>query len=494
MQRWYVAIDLKSFYASVECVERHLDPLDTHLVVADQSRTDKTICLAVTPSLKKEGIGGRPRLFEVKQKVKEANAWRRTLARAPLEGASTSARALAENPHLSLDYIVAPPRMNLYMAYSARIYSIYLRHIAPQDIYAYSVDEVFIDVTPYLRTYNKTPEQLTRFLIKEVLKETGITATAGIGTNMYLAKIAMDIIAKKMAPDENGVRLAILDEKTYRRMLWTHEPLTDFWRVGPGTARRLHRLGLKTMGDVALCSVGKDTDYYNENLLYKTFGIQAELLIDHAWGWESVTMEDIKSYKPKNNSLSSGQVLHEPYSAQKARLVLLEMTEAMALKLVREGLVTDQVVVTVGYDVQNLGPSSHYQGEVHIDRYGRAVPKDAHGSANLERPSSSSKRLHDTVATLYDRIIDPTLLVRRLTLALNHVKDEKSVKKSVRQQSLFEDTAAEAVEIDPKERAVQKTILELQERFGKNAVLRASSLEEGATAIERNNQVGGHKA
>lgn len=492
--KWYAAIDLKSFYASVECVARGLDPLATNLVVADASRTDKTICLAVTPSLKAEGVGGRPRLFEVKHKVREANAWRQTLARAPLEGASIHAAELAKNPRLAIDYLVAPPRMSLYMAYSARIYSIYLRYIAPEDIYAYSVDEVFIDMTPYLRTYEKSPLELARFLMERVFAETGITATAGVGSNLYLAKVAMDIMAKKMKPDKNGARLAFLDEKRYRETLWDHEPITDFWRVGPGTARRLARLGMKTMGDVALCSVGGPHSALNEKLLYKTFGVQAELLIDHAWGWESCTMQDIKSYKPKNNSLSSGQVLHSPYPSHKARLVLLEMTEAMALKLVREGLVCDQVVVTVGYDINNLGEGSSYAGEVTIDQYGRAVPRHAHGSENLPRPTSSSRRLHDTVAALFDRIVDPHLTVRRLTLAVNHVRSEAEVRASVRQQSLFEDSSATAVEVDEKERAVQKTILALQDRFGKNAVLRASSLEEGATAIERNKQIGGHKA
>ena len=496
MERWYVAIDLKSFYASVECVERELDPLSTHLVVADASRTNKTICLAVTPSLKALGVSGRPRLFEVVRDVERINAWRKTKAGAPLEGKSVDARELAAQPRMALDYIVAPPRMALYMQVSAQIYSIYLRYIAPQDIVAYSVDEVFIDVTPYLRTYGMAPQELARFLIQQVMAETGITATAGVGTNLYLAKVAMDIMAKRMPPDENGVRLAMLDEQVYRQQLWDHRPITDFWRVGRGTAKRLEKMGLYTMGDVALCSAGKDSDFYNEERLYKMFGINAELLIDHAWGWEPVTMEEIKTYRPQNNSLSSGQVLQEPYTAKKARLVTLEMAEALALNLVRKHLVTDQLVLTVGYDVKNLKPGHHYQGEIHIDHYGRPVPKHAHGSIDLDGAghTASSQAIIQATAALFDRVVDGSLLVRRITLEACHVLREDDARAQQRQQSLFDTVSPEETAAQKRERAIQETVLALKARFGKNAVLRAMSLEDGATARLRNAQIGGHKA
>lgn len=496
MERWYVAIDLKSFYASVECVERELDPLSTHLVVADASRTNKTICLAVTPSLKALGVSGRPRLFEVVRDVERINAWRKTKAGAPLEGKSVDARELAAQPRMALDYIVAPPRMALYMQVSAQIYSIYLRYIAPQDIVAYSVDEVFIDVTPYLRTYGMAPQELTRFLIQLVMAETGITATAGVGTNLYLAKVAMDIMAKRMPPDENGVRLAMLDEQGYRQQLWDHRPITDFWRVGRGTAKRLEKMGIYTMGDVALCSAGKDSDFYNEERLYKMFGINAELLIDHAWGWEPVTMEEIKTYRPQNNSLSSGQVLQEPYTAKKARLVTLEMAEALALDLVRKHLVTDQLVLTVGYDVENLKPGHHYQGEIHIDHYGRPVPKHAHGSIDLDGAghTASSRAIIQATAALFDRVVDGSLLVRRITLEACHVLREDDARAQQRQQSLFDTVSSEETTAQKRERAIQETVLALKARFGKNAVLRAMSLEDGATARLRNAQIGGHKA
>lgn len=493
MQRWYVAIDLKSFYASVECRDLGLDPLSTHLVVADASRTDKTICLAVTPSLKALGVGGRPRLFEVVREVEKINAWRKTQARAPLRGASYNAEELAADPRLALDYIVAPPRMARYMEVSLQIYGIYLHHIAPQDIVAYSVDEVFIDVTPYLRTYGMAPQELARFLIEEVLRETGITATAGVGTNLYLAKVAMDILAKHMPPDADGVRLAMLDEQRYRETLWEHRPITDFWRIGPGTARRLEKLGLYTMGDIARCSEGADTAFHNEERLYKTFGVAAELLIDHAWGWEPVTLEEVKNYRPENNSLSSGQVLHEPYTAEKARIVALEMAEQLSLELVRKKALTDQLVLTVGYDVANLGEGSSYHGPIHIDHYGRAVPKHAHGITHLEGHSASSAAIIGATAALFDRIVEPTLLVRRITLEGCHVLQESDLQKQPQQQTLF---AAEQTESDAqqRERRVQETILAIKARFGKNAILRASSLEEGATARMRNAQIGGHKA
>lgn len=497
MQTWYVAIDLKSFYASVECVARGLDPLRTHLVVADAARTNKTICLAVTPPLKALGVSGRPRLFEVVRDVERINAWRRTKARAPLAGTSHDADALDDDPRLALEPIVAPPRMALYMAYSTRIYSIYLRHIAPQDIFAYSVDEVFIDVTPYLRTYGTTPEALARKLIREVFEETGITATAGVGTNLYLAKVAMDIRAKRMPPDAYGARLAVLDEQRYRETLWDHEPITDFWRVGPGTARRLAKLGLYTMGDVARCSLGGKGDFYNEERLYKTFGVNAELLIDHAWGWEPCTMADIKAYRPASTSFSSGQVLQEPYTAAKARLVLLEMAEAMALKLVREGFVCGQLVLTVGYDVANLQSAAQraaYSGEVKIDHYGRAVPKHAHGTHNFPQPTASSQAIMQAAKALFDRLVDPALYVRRLTIDVGHVITEAEAAARDRQQTLFDTTPPDETAARARERRLQETVLALKDRFGKNTVLRATSLEEGATAIARNAQIGGHKA
>ncbi|MDO4281348.1 MAG: DNA methylase [Peptococcaceae bacterium] len=496
MVRWYIAIDLKSFYASVECVARGLDPLATHLVVADGARTNKTICLAVTPALKAEGVGGRPRLFEVEQAVEKINAWRRTLAGAPLEGASSDAPTLAAHPEMALDYIVARPRMALYMKMSATIYSIYLRYIAPEDIYAYSVDEVFIDATPYLRTYRTDAEGLARMLMQAVFEATGITATAGVGTNLYLAKVAMDIRAKHMAPDARGARLAVLDEARYRRELWAHEPITDFWRVGRGTAKRLAKMGIRTMGDVARCSLGGDGDYYNEELLYKAFGVNAELLIDHAWGWEPCTLADIKSYVPENNSLSSGQVLHEPYTAVKARRVLLEMAEAMSLDLLKKGLVCDQITLTVGYDIENLNPArgeKMYRGEVHIDHYGRQVPKHAHGTANFAKMTSSSERFLERFGALFDEIVDADLLIRRLTLGANHVVGEAQAARA-RQQSLFDATPPEEAEKEQKARRRQEAVLAIKERFGKNAILRATSLEEGATAIDRNNQIGGHRA
>lgn len=496
MEKWYVAIDLKSFYASVECVARGCDPLKTNLVVADASRTNKTICLAVTPSLKAVGVGGRPRLFEVEQQVEKVNAWRKTQARAPLEGQSVDADALAANPRLALDYIVAPPRMALYMAMSTRIYGIYLKWIAPEDIYAYSVDEVFIDVTPYLNTYRMTPEALARHLIQQIFKATGITATAGVGTNLYLAKVAMDILAKRMQPDENGVRLAVLDELTYRRRLWTHKPLTDFWRIGRGTATRLAKLGLETMGDVARCSLGKDGEFYNQELLYKTFGVNAELLIDHAWGWEPCTMADIKAYRPEHHSLSVGQVLSSPYTADKARLVILEMAEGLSLDMVKKGVVCDQIVLTVGYDTENLRTGrSSYKGEIHIDHYGRAVPKHAHGTERLQKATASSKRIHDATGALFDRIVDKTLLIRRLTLVAGNVENEDEARAKARQQSLFTTAEDEAsAREDAKERKMQEAVLSIKARFGKNAILRGISLEEGATAIERNKQIGGHRA
>lgn len=479
MEKTYIAIDLKSFYASVECHERDLDPLTTRLVVADPTRTGKTICLAVSPELKKYGIPGRPRLFEVEQKAKQFH----------------------------IDYIVAPPRMKLYMDYSTRIFGIYLRYIAPEDMHVYSVDECFMDVTGYLNTYHMTAEELARKMINDVLKETGITATAGIGTNMYLCKIAMDIVAKHMEPDENGVRIAALDEMSYRRLLWNHRPLTDFWRLGPGYARKLEKHGMYTMGDVARCSIGKPEDYYNEELLYKLFGVNAELLIDHAWGYEPTTIDLIQAYRPENNSLGHGQVLKEPYTNDKARIIVKEMAEGLALELVEKHLVTNQLVLTIGYDVENLiDPVRRkaYHGEVSIDRYGREVPKHAHGTFNLDDYTSASFSLIEGFVALFERLTDPSLLIRRVTLTSNNVISEKTAKKKVetsgRQMTIFDsfDTEEKTSTCDEeklkKERALQEAMLSIKQRFGKNAVLRGTSFEEGAMTKERNAQIGGHKA
>ncbi|MDE6221732.1 MAG: DNA methylase, partial [Lachnospiraceae bacterium] len=410
----YIAIDLKSFYASVECVERQLDPMDTNLVVADASRTEKTICLAVSPSLKSFGISGRARLFEVVQKVREVNTLRKSEApNHQFMGESYLAKELQEHPEFSLSYIIAPPRMAHYMEYSTKIYEIYLKYIAPEDIHVYSIDEVFMDVTAYLKTYALSARELAAKIIQDVLARTGITATAGIGTNLYLCKIAMDIVAKHVDPDSNGVRIAELDEMKYRELLWDHQPITDFWRVGHGYARKLAEYGMFTMGDVARCSIGDDRNYYNEDLLYKLFGVNAELLIDHAWGWEPTTIELIKQYKPEANSLSSGQVLQCPYDSAKAKLVVKEMTDLLVLDLVEKHLVTDQLVLTIGYDIDNLANPenvSKYKGEITTDHYGRKVPKHAHGTANMEEPSSSTKQIMDTVMALYDRIVDKNLL------------------------------------------------------------------------------------
>jgi len=481
----YIAIDLKSFYASVECVERNLNPLTTNLVVADYSRTEKTICLAVSPSLKAYGIPGRARLFEVVQKVKEANR----------------KRGNAE----PITYMIAPPRMALYMEYSTRIYNIYLKYVAPEDMHVYSIDEVFMDVTRYLDTYKMTAKQLASKIVQNVLEETGITATAGIGTNLYLCKVAMDIMAKHATPDENGVRIGELDEMSYRRLLWNHRPLTDFWRVGRGYQKKLEANGLYTMGDIARCSLGGPKDYYNEDLLYKLFGINAELLIDHAWGWEPVTMDLVKAYKPEVNSVSSGQVLQCPYEFDKGRIIVREMTELLVLDLVEKRLVTDQIVLTVGYDIENLSNPEimrKYKGEITADYYGRKVPKHAHGTVNLDRQTSSTKIITEAVMDLYDRIVNPDLLIRRVTIVANHLLDEQSVKEkdTYEQMDLFTDYVLlqrkqeEEKEALSKERRLQEAMLEVKRKFGKNAILKGTNLQEGATTIERNNQIGGHKA
>lgn len=496
MDRTYIAIDLKSFYASVECVERGLDPLTTHLVVADVSRTEKTICLAVTPALKAYGVSGRARLFEVVQKVSEINAQRRLLAPGrTLTGKSTDEEALRRDPSLALDYLAAPPRMALYMQTSARIYGIYLRYVAPEDMHVYSIDEVFIDATPYLRTYGLDGPGFARMLIREILRETGITATAGIGTNLYLCKVAMDIVAKKIPPDESGVRMAVLDEMTYRQLLWDHQPLTDFWRVGSGIARRLARYGMYTMGDVARCSLGRPGEPQNEELLYRLFGVNAELLIDHAWGAEPCTMADIKAYRPEVNSISSGQVLTCPYTWEKAGLVLREMADGLSLALVERGMVTGQLTVTVGYDRESLAGNTDYRGPVTVDHYGRRVPKQAHGTVNLPRKTASTRLITQAVMALYTEITDPSLLVRRLTIGCGLIPEDAAAEDSP-QLDLFTDIAAQQREDAAlaREKQRQKAMLDIKRRFGKNAILRGMDLEEGATAPARNSQIGGHRA
>ena len=500
-ERTYIAIDLKSFYASVECRERGLDPLDTNLVVADESRTDKTICLAVTPSLKSYGISGRGRLFEVKQRVKEANEGRRHDAPGrKLEGSSHFFSELQSNPELAIDFIIAPPRMAYYMEYSTRIYEVYLKYVAPEDIVVYSIDEVFMDVTDYLNTYKLAPRDLAMKIILDVLDTTGITATAGIGTNLFLSKVAMDIVAKHIPADKNGVRIAELDEMKFRRELWTHQPLTDFWRVGRGYAKKLEENGMFTMGDVARCSVR------NEDLLYKLFGKNAELLIDHAWGWEPTTIEAIKAYRPSTNSVGSGQVLHQPYESDKAKLVLREMADLLVLDLADKGLVTDQIVVTIGYDIENLTDPERkkkYHGTIVKDHYGRQIPKHAHGTANLDGHTSSTRKIMCAASDLFDRIIDKNLLVRRLNIVANHVIPEADAPKKndgFEQLDLFTDYAAleekqerERAELE-REKKMQQAMLTIKKKFGKNAILKGMNLEEGATAKDRNAQIGGHKA
>ena len=502
--RTYIAIDLKSFYASVECIERKLDPLTTNLVVADSSRTEKTICLAVSPSLKRYGIPGRARLFEVVQRVKEVNAERRIKAPGrQFSGKSAFSKELDIRSELEIDYLVAPPRMALYLDYSTRIYNVYLQYVAPEDIHVYSIDEVFLDVTQYLHTYGLTPKELAAKMIKNVLAETGITATAGIGTNLYLCKVAMDIMAKKVTPDADGVRIAELNEMSYRRLLWTHRPLTAFWRVGRGYQKKLEEVGLYTMGDIARCSLGGPGEFYNEDLLYKLFGVNAELLIDHAWGYEPTTIEMIKAYKPEMNSVSSGQVLQEPYEFEKGKLIVREMTDLLVLDLVEKKLVTDQIVLTVGYDIENMTrPGINYTGEVTVDGYGRRVPKHAHGTVNLGRQTSSTKLIIDKVMELYDEIVNRSLLVRRITVVANHLVEESTVveKAEFEQLDLFTDYTALQKEQEAekeelsKERKLQEAMLSVKKKFGKNAMIKGMNLQEGAMTVERNNQIGGHKA
>lgn len=545
MSKTYISIDLKSFYASVECMERGLDPLNTNLVVADASRTQKTICLAVSPSLKAYGIPGRARLFEVEQKVKEANARRQT--RAPkniLDGKSVFATELNENPNLAIDYIAAKPRMALYMSKSTQIYDVYLRYIAPEDIDAYSVDEVFIDASGYLKTYGLNAHDFARLLVREVFKETGITATAGIGPNLYLCKIAMDIGAKHTEADADGVRIAELDEYSYRRLLWDHRPITDFWRVGRGYAKKLAKKSIFTMGDIARCSLGTSSDYYNEDLLYKMFGVNAELLIDHAWGYEPCTLAEVKSYRPQRKSLVSGQVLQNAYTYDKTRIVVREMMELLALDLVDKGLLTNQIVLTVGYDIENLSDPERrkaYKGEITVDGYGREVPKHAHGTGNLPFSTASTKLTTDCVLEVFDRVVDESLLTRRISITANNLVLESEYKRESEvasaepeQISMFDmlaggddsqapervsskeatvyseqdkpnstmvaesilgstgnDNDEDALE---KEKQVQEAMLKIKKRFGKNAILKGTNLQEGATAKERNAQIGGHKA
>ena len=545
MSKTYISIDLKSFYASVECMERGLDPLNTNLVVADASRTQKTICLAVSPSLKAYGIPGRARLFEVEQKVKEANARRQTKApKNILDGKSVFASELNENPNLAIDYIAAKPRMALYMSKSTQIYDVYLRYIAPEDIYAYSVDEVFIDASGYLKPYGLNAHDFARLLVREVFKETGITATAGIGPNLYLCKIAMDIGAKHTEADADGVRIAELDEYSYRRLLWDHRPITDFWRVGRGYAKKLAKKSIFTMGDIARCSLGTSSDYYNEDLLYKMFGVNAELLIDHAWGYEPCTLAEVKSYSPQRKSLVSGQVLQNAYTYEKTRIVVREMMELLALDLVDKGLLTNQIVLTVGYDIENLSDPERrkaYKGEITVDGYGREIPKHAHGTGNLPFSTASTKLTTDCVLEVFDRVIDESLLTRRISITANNLVLESEYKRESEvasaepeQISMFDmlaggddsqapervsskeatvyseqdkpnstmvaesilgstgnDNDEDALE---KEKQVQEAMLKIKKRFGKNAILKGTNLQEGATAKERNAQIGGHKA
>ena len=506
MERIYAAIDLKSFFASVECRKRNLDPLTTNLVVADNTRTEKTICLAISPSLKAYGLHGRARLFEVVQKVKNINNDRKRWAFQNIfTGKSYNDIELKQNKNLELDYIIAPPHMASYMEYSAKIYNIYLKYVSPEDIFPYSIDEIFCDLTSYLNTYKLTPRELVTKIIHDVYETTGITATAGIGTNLFLCKIAMDVMAKHVAPDKYGVRIAELDEKSFREKLWNHRPITDFWRVGRGYAKQLEKYGLYTMGDIARCSVGKENEFHNEELLYKLFGVNAELLIDHAWGWEPCTIEDVKSYKPETNSLGSGQVLQCPYTWEKARVVVGEMIELLVLDLVEKELVTNQIVLTVGYDIEcikNPEIRKKYDGSVTTDYYGRKIPKHAHGTTNLKEHCSSTKLITEAVLKLYDEIVNKNLLIRRINIAANHVINEKDVvkKDDYEQLDLFTDYEEQAKKKETeekqlqREKQMQKAMLEIKKKYGKNAILKGTNLTEGATAIERNEMIGGHKA
>ncbi|MCR0207226.1 DNA methylase [[Clostridium] innocuum] len=498
----YMAIDLKSFYASVECISRKLDPLTTNLVVADVGKTQKTICLAVTPSLKKFGLSGRARLFEVIQKVNEINRQRKRKAPGhAFTGESYDETELLQHPEYAMTYIAAPPRMAHYLEISTEIYNIYLKYISPKDIHVYSIDEVFLDVTGYLKAYQMSPRELAKRMILDILNTTGITATAGIGTNLYLCKAAMDIVAKRIRPDADGVRIAQLDEIRYRKLLWKHQPLTDFWRIGKGISKKLAQIGLYTMGDIAKCSLGKPEDIYNEDRLYQLFGINAQLLIDHAWGYEPCTMEDIKAYQPQHTSISTGQVLHCPYDYEKTRLVIKEMLDLLALALVDKQQVTDQIILSVGYDIENLDKQS-YTGEVTTDRYGRKIPKHAHGTANLKRHTASCRLMSEAVMELFDRIVNPQLTVRRIHISANHILDEQQIPamEMREQMDLFTDYEAltqqelqENKQLE-KEKRLQQATLQIKKKYGKNAVLKGMNLEEGANTIQRNKTIGGHKA
>lgn len=490
----YVAIDLKSFYASVECKERGLDPIRTNLVVADSSRTEKTICLAVSPSLKAYGLPGRARLFEVVQKVKEININRKRFAtNKEFSGKSVDDIELRSNPELELDFVIAPPRMSYYMKYSTNVYNVYLKYFAPEDIYVYSIDEVFCDITHYLKTYKMTARELVTKVIQDVYEKTGITATAGIGTNLYLAKVAMDVGAKHVKMDRNGVRIAELDEMGYRRMLWSHKPITDFWRVGRGYAKKLEKYRIYTMGDVARMSI------QNEELLYKLFGVNAELLIDHSWGWECATIKSIKEYKPEKKSIGSGQVLHCPCTYEQTEIVVKEMAELLSLDLVEKQLVTSQLVLTVGYDIENLTNqeiSKQYSGEITVDHYGRKIPKHAHGTINLDHNTSSTRIITEAVVKLYSEIVNDKLLVRRINLTANNVIDEREVKEECEQINLFAnyDEINKKRKKEQEEREIQKAMLHIKSKYGKNAVLKGMNLQADGTTIERNGLIGGHKA
>ena len=499
MGKIYACIDLKSFYASVECRERGLDPLKTNLVVADESRTEKTVCLAISPSMKQYGLGGRARLYEVIHKIKEVNYQRKKENKfKDFKDKSFNDDELKKDKSLELDYIVAPPRMAYYMKYSTEIYNVYLKYLAPEDIYVYSIDEVFCDITNYLNYNHMTPREFVTKMIHDVYKTTGITATAGLGTNMYLAKVAMDIVAKHCEPDKYGVRMSGLDEITYRKKLWNHKPLTSFWRVGPGYAKKLEANGLYTMGDIARCSLD------NEDLLYKLFGVNAELLIDHSWGYEPCTIESVKAYKPTRNSISSGQVLHCPYTYQKARLIIKEMSDLLALDLVSKKMVTDQLVLTVGYDIDNLDIldiRESYTGEIIRDFYGREVPKHAHGTINIDHQTSSSKIIMEHMLKLYDRIINKNLLIRRINITANNVMSEDLAKNKpiIQQFDLFTDckeveqNRERQKEEEMKDKKLQNVMLDIKNKFGKNSILKGMNLEEGGTTIDRNKQIGGHR-
>ena len=492
----FLAIDLKSFYASVECIEQEYDPLDTNLVVADASRTEKTICLAVSPSLKKYGISGRARLFEVIQTINQENN-KRLKESHYFNGESCFESELKKDKHLKIAYKIATPRMALYMKWSQEIYKIYLKYVSPDDIHVYSIDEVFIDITHYIHTYQKTPRELASLILSDIYESTGLIATAGIGTNLYLCKVAMDIVAKHIKKDKNGQRIALLNEERYRKYLWNHRPITDFWRVGKGYAKKLEKEGLYTMGDIAKCSVGLDNEYYNEKLLYDLFGVNAELLIDHAWGYESCTMKDIKEYKPERNSIGTGQVLSCPYHFEKAKLIVKEMLDLLALDLVDKGLVTNQIVITIGYDKDN-----DYQGEMMIDRYNRSIPKHAHGTVHLERYTSSSKLITKAVLKKFNLIVNKKLKVKRINISACHVLYEEEVEDMTyyQQLDLFtnhqytkQSSSKEKEELE-KEKKLQKATLKIKQKYGKNAILKGMNLEEGATTKERNEIIGGHKA